>query len=151
MAREALESAAAVRPDLIIFDLGLPDGNGTEVTRQLREWSKIPIIWINGGDVLDPSGKVIVDNPKGVAAMAFILDLVRKSHVAPPGVATLATDDTRVAFQDGRAVFPPELDVCLRPLPGQRVQGRRPGRDRAAAQGDGGAERLHAGRVAARD
>ncbi len=63
------------------------------------------VLWSSGGDVLDPSGKVIVDNAKGVAAVNFILDLVRKSHVAPPGVATLATDDTRAAFQDGRAVF----------------------------------------------
>jgi multiple sugar transport system substrate-binding protein len=63
------------------------------------------VLWSNGGDVLDQSGKVIVDNPKGIAAVNFVLDLVRKSHVTPPGVATLATDDTRAAFQDGRAVF----------------------------------------------
>ena len=43
-AREALESAAAVHPDLIILDLGLPDLDGVDVTRQLREWSKIPIV-----------------------------------------------------------------------------------------------------------
>ena len=63
------------------------------------------VLWSGGGDVLSPTGSVIVDNAKGVAAVNFILDLVRKSHVTPPGVATLATDDTRVAFQDGRAVF----------------------------------------------
>jgi multiple sugar transport system substrate-binding protein len=63
------------------------------------------VLWSSGGDVLDPNGKVIVDNAKGVAAMNFILDLVRKTRVTPPGVATLATDDTRAAFQDGRAVF----------------------------------------------
>lgn len=63
------------------------------------------VLWSSGGDVLDPNGKVIVDNAKGTAAMNFILDLVRKSRVTPAGVATLATDDTRVAFQDGRAVF----------------------------------------------
>ena len=63
------------------------------------------VLWSSGGDVLDSSGKVIVDNAKGVAAVNYILDLVRKSHVTPPGVATLTTDDTRAAFQDGRAVF----------------------------------------------
>ncbi len=41
---EALSGAAAHHPDLIILDLGLPDVEGIEVTRQLREWSKIPII-----------------------------------------------------------------------------------------------------------
>jgi two-component system, OmpR family, KDP operon response regulator KdpE len=42
--QEALSGAAAHHPDLIILDLGLPDVEGIEVTRQLREWSKIPII-----------------------------------------------------------------------------------------------------------
>ena len=43
-AQEGLEAAAAVRPDLIILDLGLPDSDGIDVTRQLREWSRVPIV-----------------------------------------------------------------------------------------------------------
>jgi len=43
-AQEGLDAAPTVRPDLIILDLGLPDLDGTDVTRQLREWSKIPIV-----------------------------------------------------------------------------------------------------------
>src|SRR5690606_37097205 len=42
--RSALEQAAATRPDLVILDLGLPDGDGVDVIRRLREWSEIPII-----------------------------------------------------------------------------------------------------------
>jgi two-component system, OmpR family, KDP operon response regulator KdpE len=41
---EALEAAVSGRPDLIILDLGLPDIDGVEVARRLREWSQIPII-----------------------------------------------------------------------------------------------------------
>jgi two-component system KDP operon response regulator KdpE len=41
---EALAAVITHRPDIIILDLGLPDLEGTEVTRQLREWSRIPII-----------------------------------------------------------------------------------------------------------
>ncbi|MHB8732635.1 MAG: response regulator [bacterium] len=41
-AREGLDAAATVRPDLIILDLGLPDLDGVEVTHRLREWSKVP-------------------------------------------------------------------------------------------------------------
>ena len=42
--KEALNMTVADRPDLIILDLGLPDLDGVEVTRQLREWTHIPII-----------------------------------------------------------------------------------------------------------
>ena len=41
---EALREAAINRPDLVILDLGLPDLDGVEVTRRLREWSQVPII-----------------------------------------------------------------------------------------------------------
>ncbi len=41
---EALEQAAKVKPDLIILDLGLPDMDGLDVTRRLREWTTTPII-----------------------------------------------------------------------------------------------------------
>jgi len=44
---EALQAAITARPDLIILDLGLPDMDGAEVTRRLREWTKIPIIVVS--------------------------------------------------------------------------------------------------------
>jgi two-component system KDP operon response regulator KdpE len=41
---EALNAVLNNRPDIIILDLGLPDFDGIEVTRRLREWSHTPII-----------------------------------------------------------------------------------------------------------
>lgn len=41
---EAIRAAVTDRPDLVILDLGLPDVEGIDVTRRLREWSQIPII-----------------------------------------------------------------------------------------------------------
>jgi two-component system KDP operon response regulator KdpE len=46
-AREGLAQAAGRRPDVILLDLGLPDADGIEVTRKLREWSQIPVIVIS--------------------------------------------------------------------------------------------------------
>ena len=43
-AEEALDRAAVRPPDAAIIDLVLPDGDGIEVTRRLREWSEMPII-----------------------------------------------------------------------------------------------------------
>jgi two-component system KDP operon response regulator KdpE len=42
--QEALSVAATQKPDIIILDLGLPDIDGVEVTRLLRQWTQIPII-----------------------------------------------------------------------------------------------------------
>jgi two-component system KDP operon response regulator KdpE len=40
----ALAAAVAVKPDIILLDLGLPDMDGVEVIRRIREWSPVPII-----------------------------------------------------------------------------------------------------------
>ncbi len=41
---EAIQAVLSHRPDMIILDLGLPDMDGIEVTKRLREWSQTPII-----------------------------------------------------------------------------------------------------------
>jgi two-component system, OmpR family, KDP operon response regulator KdpE len=41
---EALRQVDSMRPDLMILDLGLPDLEGTEVCRRIRQTSKLPII-----------------------------------------------------------------------------------------------------------
>jgi two-component system KDP operon response regulator KdpE len=41
---DGMRLAATARPDLIILDLGLPDIDGLEVVRRLREWTQTPIV-----------------------------------------------------------------------------------------------------------
>ena len=42
--KRGLIEAAARRPDIVLLDLGLPDGNGIEFIREVRTWSDVPII-----------------------------------------------------------------------------------------------------------
>jgi two-component system KDP operon response regulator KdpE len=70
---QALAEAATRSPDLILLDLGLPDADGVEITRRLREWSKTPIIVISArgqeGDkvqALDAGADDYLTKPFGV-------------------------------------------------------------------------------------
>jgi DNA-binding response OmpR family regulator len=45
-AAEAMQTAAAREPDLVLLDIGLPDGSGLDVCRELRKDSQVPIIML---------------------------------------------------------------------------------------------------------
>ena len=48
--REALHLAANAAPDLVILDLGLPDMDGKDVLRQIRQFSKTPVVVLSARD-----------------------------------------------------------------------------------------------------
>ena len=50
LGREALAKASGAELDVVILDLGLPDMDGTEVVKRLREWSSAPIIILSVRD-----------------------------------------------------------------------------------------------------
>jgi two-component system KDP operon response regulator KdpE len=54
--QEALDVAAVSRPDAGIIDLVLPDGDGVELCRRLREWTEMPVIVLSA--VGDEDAKV---------------------------------------------------------------------------------------------
>ena len=45
---EALSTAAAASPDVVVLDLSLPDGDGIEVLSELRTWSDVPVLVLTG-------------------------------------------------------------------------------------------------------
>lgn len=50
----ALEAVERDSPDLVILDIAMPNGDGFEVCRRLREWSQVPIIMLSArGETLD--------------------------------------------------------------------------------------------------
>jgi two-component system, OmpR family, KDP operon response regulator KdpE len=50
LGQEALLKTAQLRPELVILDMGLPDIDGLEVLRRLREWTKTPVIILSVRD-----------------------------------------------------------------------------------------------------
>ena len=74
--RQAITLAATERPDLLVLDLGLPDEDGLQVIRQLREWSDMPIIILSVRDketdkvaALDYGADDYVTKPFGMAEL----------------------------------------------------------------------------------
>jgi two-component system KDP operon response regulator KdpE len=91
---DGLQQAATRLPDLIILDLGLPDVDGVEVIRRLREWSATPII------VLSARGQ---ERDKIQALEAGADDYVSK----PFGVGELVAR-MRVAWRHAACAHRPE-------------------------------------------
>ena len=90
--KEALAAAMAIRPDLIILDLGLPDMDGVEVLRRLREWTQVPIIILSVRDredekvtALDSGADDYVTKPFGIGELlARMRVALRKSIPQSP-------------------------------------------------------------------
>ena len=107
-ASQALDLAAVRPPDAAIVDLVLPDGDGVEVTRRLREWSEMPIL------VLSAVGE---EDQKVRALEAGADDYITKPFGARELVARLqaALRRTAPAEEEPRiAVEGLEIDLAAR-------------------------------------
>ncbi len=90
-ARRGLVEAGTRRPDLIILDLGLPDRDGIEVVRDVRAWSRVPILILSARAdetdkvaALDAGADDYLSKPFGVAELlARVRALLRRSRAAP--------------------------------------------------------------------
>jgi two-component system, OmpR family, KDP operon response regulator KdpE len=101
--QSALAAAADGRPDVVILDLGLPDMDGVEVTRQLREWYQGPIIILSVRDqendkiaALDAGADDYLTKPFGMGElMARIRVILRRSN-HPADEPIFEVDDLKV-------------------------------------------------------
>jgi two-component system KDP operon response regulator KdpE len=101
--QSALTAAAAARPDLIILDLGLPDMDGVQITRQLREWTQIPILIISvrGQEndkiaALDAGADDYVTKPFGVGELLARMRVALRHTVSAAEEPVFVADDLTV-------------------------------------------------------
>jgi two-component system KDP operon response regulator KdpE len=104
-AAQALDLAAVQPPDAAIVDLVLPDGDGVDVTRTLREWSEMPVL------VLSAVGE---EDQKVRALEAGADDYITKPFGARELVARLHAALRRTAHADEESSFAAEgLEIDL--------------------------------------
>jgi two-component system KDP operon response regulator KdpE len=94
--QQALQMVPSSRPDLIILDLGLPDLDGIDVTRSLREWTTTPIIILSVRDQ---------ESDKIAALDAGADDYLTKPFGTGELLARLRVALRRAGGQDGVPVF----------------------------------------------
>ena len=123
--REGLEAAETRQPDLIILDLGLPDMDGLEVIRRLREWTVVPIIVLSAKGqettkvaALDAGADDYIAKPFGVsellARMRVSLRHAARSRQGEP-TPVFATGDLQIDLAQ-RRVRVKGKDVHLTPI-----------------------------------
>lgn len=98
-AEEALDVSAVRPPDAAIIDLVLPDRDGVEVTRSLREWSEMPILVLSAvGDeaekvrALNAGADDYVTKPFGPAELVARLNAVLRRAAAEPEEPRIVVD-----------------------------------------------------------
>ena len=121
-AREGLDAAATVRPDLIILDLGLPDLDGVEVTRRLREWSKVPvlILSVRGRDeekiaALDAGADDYLTKPFSIGELLALMRVAMR-HVAQPADEPVVTAGDLTVDVARRLVTVGGREIALTPV-----------------------------------
>nr|WP_244868864.1 two-component system response regulator KdpE [Photorhabdus noenieputensis] len=96
-----LIEAGTRKPDLIILDLGLPDGDGINLLRDLRQWSSIPVIVLSARDkeadkvaALDVGADDYLSKPFGIS------ELLARVRVALRRFARTNKEESIVHFSD---------------------------------------------------
>jgi len=122
-AEQGLRLAAQQPPDLVILDLGLPDREGQQVLRSLREWLTAPIIVLSARDqesqkvmALDGGADDYVTKPFGIAELlARMRTALRHASRTGEASSVFAVGDLKVDLA-ARRVFVGSEVVHLTPL-----------------------------------
>lgn len=120
--REGIHKAATENPHIVLLDLGLPDMDGVEVAKNLREWTRVPIIVLSARgqerdkvDALDAGADDYLTKPFGIGELlARIRVALRHSMPKEPDNPTVAFGDIKIDLA-ARIVTKKSEEVHLTP------------------------------------
>lgn len=102
--RRGLIEAGTRRPDLVVLDLGLPDGDGVDLIRDLRTWSAVPVIVLSARsseadkiEALDAGADDFLVKPFGAGELlARVRAQLRRHQQTPAGETTIRFGDISI-------------------------------------------------------
>ncbi|ARU87165.1 response regulator [Pseudomonas sp. M30-35] len=117
---DGLAQAALTSPDLVVLDLGLPDMDGQQVLRELREWSHVPVLVLSvraseGEKVtaLDAGANDYMTKPFGIQEfLARVRVLLRQAGSGEQAAAVISSGPLSVDFAYRRVLLN-GLEVAL--------------------------------------
>ncbi len=106
-----LQEAVQKKPDAIVLDLGLPDLDGLEVLKKLREWSQVPVLVLSVRDAekqkvdaLDGGADDYVTKPFGQEELLARLRVVLKHAPEQQGLPVFENGGLKVDFSERRVL-----------------------------------------------